>query len=242
MNDPLARLARLLLESDEGATPFCRACENDLAAYVEAELAGDDAAARLPAAATHLASCASCAAAYAELRSLFAAEQAGAFEQPPVPLAIDYGYLERHTPIVEEAPAVEAPKPWRLDELGRLLIQFSVDLLARLAPSPALQPSYLKGATAGLIYSLTGEIPDLDATVRVTPSRGDASSVTVTVEVDVPSRDGWPNLGGTVVRLLRGGEELDTQETDAFGRAVFERVPMEALAELVVEIQAARAT
>jgi hypothetical protein len=66
--------------------------------------------------------------------------------------------------------------------------------------------------------------------------RQDASFVTVTVEADVPSRDGWPNLAGTRVRLLRRGEEFDAQETDAFGRAVFERVPAEALAELVIEI------
>jgi hypothetical protein len=127
-----------------------------------------------------------------------------------------------------------------VDELGRLLIQFSAGLLARLAPSPALQPSYLKGPAAALTYSLTGEIPDLDTTVRVTPLRQDTSSVTVTVEVDVPSRDGWPNLGGTAVRLLRGGQELGSQETDPFGRAVFERVPAEALAELTIEIQAER--
>ena len=33
---------------------------------------------------------------------------------------------------------------WRLDALGRLVIQFSADLLRSLA-APALQPGYLKG-------------------------------------------------------------------------------------------------
>lgn len=238
MSDPFARLARQLLPSEAPATPFCPACENDLPAYVEAELAGDDASARFPAVAAHLVSCAACAEAYGELRSLFAAEQAGAFEQPPAPLAVDYGYLER-----DRAPSVEpAARPWRLDALGRLIIQLSADLLARLAPPPALQPGYLKGESAGRGYSLTGEIPDLNAVVRVIPSRADAALVAVAVEVDVPSRDGWPNLGGIGVRLLRGEEEIERQETDAFGHAVFARVAAGELAGLSLEIDAQRET
>lgn len=238
MSDPLARLARQLLQSEAPVTPFCRARENDLSAYVEAELTGDDAAARFPAVAAHRASCAACAEAYGELRSLFAAEQAGAFEQPPTPLAIDYGYLTQNpAPVVEQTA-----QPWRIDALGRLIIQFSADLLARLTPPPTFQPSYLKGEPAGLAYALTGEIPDLNAVARVIPSQTDASLVAVAVEVDVPSRDGWPNLGGTVVRLRRGETEIEWQETDAFGHAVFERVAAEWLAELVIEIEAARQT
>jgi hypothetical protein len=79
-------------------------------------------------------------------------------------------------------------------------------------------------------------IDDLQATITVEDMRADPAYCTVTVEADIPSRGGWPNLAGTEVMLKRGELELDTQRTDAHGEVVFEGIATDDLAHLVVEI------
>ena len=59
----------------------------------------------------------------------------------------------------------------------------------------------------------------------------------VIVEVSIPSRGGWPNLADTNVTLKRDDLELETQLTDAFGKAVFEGICTDDLAHLVFEIK-----
>ena len=247
----------------------CQACQAGLAAFVEAELDGQAAAGLFPIVAKHLETCVTCRQEYIELKSLFTSERQGGFEQPPVPAAFDFGYLqigpfseersnltpqdpaafdfdypqigpfsEERSNLTPENPA--ARQPWRLDTLGRLVIQFSVDLLRSLQP-PALQLSYLKGdAPASLNYALTDQIDDLNVRISVEPSRRDPQRTSVEVEVDIPSRGGWPNLAGSTVTLRRGAEQLlEEQETDAFGKASFEDVSAEDLPLLVFEIAVA---
>ena len=163
---------------------------------------------------------------------------------PQDPAAVDFDYpqigpfSEERSNLTPENPA--ARQPWRLDTLGRLVIQFSVDLLRSLQP-PALQLSYLKGdAPASLSYALTDQIDDLIVRISVEPSRRDPQRTSVEVEVDIPSRGGWPNLAGSAVTLRRGAEQLlEEQETDAFGKASFEDVSAEELPLLVFEIAVA---
>ena len=124
-----------------------------------------------------------------------------------------------------------------MNALGRLVIQFSADLLSALQP-PALQPGYLKGnAPSSLSYALTDQIDDLNVRIHVEASRRDPQTATLEVEVDIPSHGGWPNLAGSAVILRRGPDELiDEQETDAFGKVSFEDVRAEDLPLLVFEI------
>ena len=224
----------------------CQACLADLAAYVEAELDGQPAAELFPAIAKHLETCVACRQEHGELNSLFTSDRQGRFEQPPTPAAFDFGYLqigpfsEERSNLTATASSREpapARQPWRLDTLGRLVIQFSVDLLRSLQP-PALQLSYLKGdAPASLNYALTEQIDDLNVRISVEPSRRDPQRTSVEVEVDIPSHGGWPNLAGSTVTLRRGAEQLmEEQETDAFGKALFEDVSVEDLPLLVFEI------
>jgi hypothetical protein len=158
-----------------------------------------------------------------------------------MPGAFDFGYLQIGPFFGERSnlsPAnPPASQPWRLDTLGRLVIQFSTDLLRSLQP-PLLQPSYLKGdAPAALNYTLTDQLDDLNVRINVEPSRRDPQQTSVEVEVDIPSRGGWPNLAGNTVTLRRGAEQLpEEQETDAFGKALFEDVSVEELPLLVFEI------
>ena len=215
----------------------CQACQAGLAAYVDAELAGQPAAGLFPAVSEHLTTCAACRLELAELRSLLELERQGRLEQPPVPGEFDFGYLQIG-PFAEERS--NRSGGWRMNALGRLVIQFSADLLSALQP-PTLQPGYLKGsAPSSLSYDLTDQIEDLNVRIHVEASRRDPQTATLEVEVDIPSHGGWPNLAGSAVILRRGPDELiDEQETDAFGKVTFEDVRVEDLPLLVFEIAVA---
>ena len=248
---------RAILEAVFDEAPLaepCQACQAGLAAYVDAELAGQPAAGLFPAVSEHLTTCAACRLELAELRSLLELERQGRLEQPPVPGEFDFGYLQIG-PFAEErsnldigdsqiGPFAEERSNrsggWRMNALGRLVIQFSADLLSALQP-PTLQPGYLKGsAPSSLSYDLTDQIEDLNVRIHVEASRRDPQTATLEVEVDIPSHGGWPNLAGSAVILGRGPDELiDEQETDAFGKVTFEDVRVEDLPLLIFEIAVA---
>lgn len=79
-------------------------------------------------------------------------------------------------------------------------------------------------------------IEDLEVTVTVAVKRGDPNHCTVTVQASIPSRGGWPNLAGTEVILKQDELIIETQTTNAYGRAVFEGITTEQLAQLTFEI------
>jgi hypothetical protein len=207
----------------------CATCQADLAAYIDAELDGQPAADLFPMVAAHLPACANCQQVYGELQSLLTAEWRGRFELPPVPAAFDFAYLPAENQAVTRAA-------WRLDKLGRLVIQLTADLL-RSRQGPTWQPGYLKSGRAPVLdYRLAGEVDDLNVHITAEPAPRDPQRLTVAVAVDIPSRGGWPNLAGSLVTLRRGDEVVEEQETDAFGKAVFEGVPVQDLPDLVFEI------
>lgn len=233
MTTQIHSILRALLEEDTPASPDCAWCASQLAAFVDVELTSNDAKARFPAVAAHLDQCLACQQAYQELLTLLALEQAGDFVAPPVAPSFDFGYLPRRP-----APRPTQPpgRPWRLDDLGRLVIQFTAELLAGLQ-GPLLQPAFLKGdAPVALTYELTGQIDDLDVRINAEPQRRNPQRLTVEVAVDIHSRGGWPHLAGSVVTLRRGADLIDEQETDAFGKVVFDNVPAADLPLILFEI------
>ena len=95
----------------------------------------------------------------------------------------------------------------------------------------------MKGdAPAALTYQLAGQIDDLDVRISAEAQRRDPQLLTLEVAVDIPSRGGWPHLAGSVVTLRRGADLIDEQETDAFGKAVFDNVPTADLPLILFEI------
>lgn len=208
----------------------CAACQAGLPAYIDAELDGRPAAELFANAAGHLVTCTDCQQEYTALKHLLRLERQGQLEQPPVEGVFDFAYLPA-------APTAPAALPWRLDDLGRLVIQFTADLLRSLQ-GPAWQPAYLKsGRAPALDYRLTGEVADLNVHITAEPAPGDPQQLIVEVGVDIPSRGGWPNLAGNLVTLRRStGDVIEVQETDAFGKVVFEHVPAAELPYLAVEV------
>lgn len=222
-------ILRALFEEEALPTPDCGPCQDQLAAYIDAELSGSDAAATFPSVFAHLVECATCSAAYDELAALLALEHSGKLAAPPVTAKFNFTFLP--------APAAQPTSPfWRLDSLGRLIVQFSEELVRSLQ-GPALQPSYLKGdAPQPLTIAVDDEVDDLAVRISAEPARRNVQLYGVEVDVDIPSRGGWPNLAGSVVTLSIEDAEFDRQETDAFGKALFENVPADALPGLIFTV------
>jgi hypothetical protein len=214
----------------------CTECEALLPDYVQAQQSGQGKEARWQPIATHLASCPHCVEERAELEMLVKEAFVGGEKRPLRAPAPDLSFLE---PTRTGKPA--APQPWRLDELGRLLVEFTDDLLCSLL-LPARRPAYalagLKSSTPGMLFELPIQAPDADlgVTIRAEGERAASDHCTLCVQVDIPSRGGWPHLAGTEVTLKQPGHEPAQEWTDAYGEAIFDGIPVENLAGLVIEV------
>lgn len=228
------------LNADEEDRLTCQECEDRLPDYLQAETEGHADEARWRPVAFHLKTCPHCSTTYAALADLAAlAYGEGGVEPPHYPVP-ELPFL----PTKKAKPPQPAKVPWHLDELGRLIIELSTELVHAFQPPPAFQPAY---ATARLKsdrpqrtlcqLSLNEAVEDLEITITAEEIRGDTTRCTVMVEVDIPSRGGWPHLADTEVTIKRGKEELDRQLTDAFGKAVFKGIATDDLARLVFEIK-----
>lgn len=233
-----SRIGHLIraLTTDEEDSLTCKECEDHLPDYLQAEREGQAHEERWRAVALHLATCPHCSAEYATLLDLVALAYGEQGVEPPRYPVPELSFLRP-----DRLPQ-PFHIPWRLDELGRLIIELSAELL-RALQSPAYQSAY---ATAGLksdkssrtlcLLSLKEAVKDLEVTITAEETRDDPTRCTVIVEVNIPSRGGWPNLADTEVVLKRDERELETQRTDAFGEAVFEAIATDDLAHLVFEI------
>lgn len=213
----------------------CAECEALLPDYVQAQQIGCGEEARWQPVAAHLASCPHCAAAQADLEALLGlafGERIMTRVQTPAP---DLAFLR---PTSAPPPA---PRPWRLDELGRLIVELT-DALLEAVQAPPRQPAYalagLKSDAPGTLFTLPIPVPeaDLDVTIQAARARAAPDRCTLYVQVDIPSRGGWPHLAGTEVTLVQPEGDPLQEWTDAYGEAVFEGVPVEKLGGLVIEV------
>ena len=228
----LGHLAQALnIEEEDQLT--CQVCEELLPEYLRAETVEEAGEARWHYVTLHLKTCPSCSEAYATLLDLTELAFEEETEEPSYHPAPDLSFLPKKEP---------PPIPWHLDELGHLIVEFSADLLRALQP-PAYQPAYAPVRTKSdpsrrtlCQLSLKEAVEDLELTIVAEETREDPAYCTVMVEVDIPSRGGWPNLADTEVTIKRDNNEIETQLTDAFGKAIFEGVVTDELGQLVVEI------
>lgn len=224
------------LTTDEKDRLTCPECQDLLPDYLQAEAEGQAHAPRWRQVAFHLKTCPHCSEEYATLSDLIELAYGEQGVEPPHYPVPDLSFLR---PVRLPQPV---GIPWRLDELvGRLIIEFSAELLRALQP-PAYQPAYAtirrKSEKSRTLCQLVLKeaVKDLEVTITAEETRDDPSHCTVIVQVHIPSRGGWPNLADTEVVLKRDERELETQLTDAFGEAVFEGIATDDLAHLVFEI------
>ncbi|NJN66066.1 MAG: hypothetical protein HC884_04785 [Chloroflexaceae bacterium] len=225
----VGHLVRALLIPEEDQLT-CEECQDELPEYVQVQEEGRATAPRWRPVALHLDLCPHCTEMYGELRDLVTFAESEQGENPPAYPTFSMPFLQSTTP---------QKRTWRLDDLGRLIIAFSADLL-RTLPPPAQQAAAgaksAAGAGTAREFALTNEIDDLNVKITMEPVKNDPAHCTVTVSVDIPSRGGWPNLADTGVILKRDESEIATEYTDAFGTAVFEEVATADLEHLVIEI------
>ncbi len=133
-----------------------------------------------------------------------------------------------------EAPAQPARAPDRhwLFEAGRLVIQFSENLLATLG-----QPALAGAARGRLLYRYVqepGSVADLDVSIEVYAEDAARIHARVRVGVDVPSRGPLDQTGSLVA--LRADDVSLQGETDESGCVDFGPIPLAALPRLRIEI------
>jgi hypothetical protein len=173
----------------------------------------------------HLAVCTVCRAELEELSILTSAAYSDQIAAAPAYPAPDLTFLR--------AAQVRAhDPPWLLDEVGRLVVQFSAMLLKTLRP-PALA-----GAARGqFLYRYVqdpGSVDDLEVTIEVFAEDTRQERGRVRVAVDVPSRGPFDQSGSQVV--VRADEQAWQGETDEAGCVDFAPIPLAALPRLKVEI------
>ncbi|RIK38368.1 MAG: hypothetical protein DCC55_21360 [Chloroflexi bacterium] len=214
----------------------CRACQDALLDYIDAQTTQQAVGAEFTAVEQHLERCPACADAYRELMELTTLAYAANLPTPKRLPTFDFAALEQRASSVTH-------KPYWWDEFGRMILEFSADLLALWQP-PALAPAYsgLKaGEAAPILARFTIEEHERDliatVTIRAEGAEGEnAGRCAIEVAVEIPSRGGWPNLADIPVMLKRGDEPLARSFTDAFGKVQFTGIARGDLPQLSIEV------
>jgi hypothetical protein len=94
MQSNIKSLLQSIFDQDMAEPPKCQSCQNELHAYIEAELDGEDVATLFPEIAHHLDECQECQQAYDELQALLVKDRQGELAMPPVEPDFDFSYLE----------------------------------------------------------------------------------------------------------------------------------------------------
>ncbi|MEZ4708622.1 MAG: hypothetical protein R3A44_15550 [Caldilineaceae bacterium] len=206
-----------------------------LYAYIEAELDELNAGLMFPEVQRDLASNRALQQAYGELRDLLAMEREDRLVEPPIMPSFDFSYLAQ-----QPAPAALLEKSWNLDRVGRLVIEFTSELLQSIRPLD-LQPALVKSGHSSNTdkmyhYVLKEQITDLNVEIGVKPDQTNPRQCYVAAWVGIPSREGWPNWKNSRVEMKIGPKVVQSQMTDAFGRILFDPIDLADLPQLTFEV------
>jgi len=244
-----------MIGPEMGQSP-CHQNQEEFVVYIEAEQDGLNGAIEYPELHAQLQSCNSCYRLYTEVKELLEIVQRDTLVEPPVkadfvlPVSIDSVEMasafekrghdgialeEPTTTFIDTSAQVQKEQDahavlWTFNRMGQLLVALSADLLNSFQPSP--QTSYLKTTVRELFTIQSPNIADdLTVTISAHTVRRNPEQCTLAITADIPSRNGWPNLGGTTVTLLLEEEEAATELTDAFGTVVFTEIACTSLAK-----------
>lgn len=216
----------------------CSQCQDQLPDYHQAVMDGQSDESRWRPVSLHLAVCPHCGAMYTNFTDLINMANEDEGTEPsyyPVP-RLDF--LRRK----KSRSLQSITMLWRLVEVGHLVVQFSTELvhgLTPLVPQPAYIARQKSSLSSAILYQfiLKDAIENLKVTMTVEQEHDNPDRCRVIAEVNIPSRGGWPNLGGIVVILSRDEQVLETQMTDNFGEAVFEGIAIADISHLTFDIK-----
>ncbi|MCB0098629.1 MAG: hypothetical protein KDE46_23005, partial [Caldilineaceae bacterium] len=127
---------------------------------------------------------------------------------------------------------------WRLADWHRMVVTFSDQFITAIQPAA---PRYATLRAVGdKLFQIDSQdlAADLTVTIAGRPQRNDSGQCVISVDAQIPSRGGWPNLAGTNVTLWVNEKVVATRQTDAFGQAVFDGVPRDDLGHMQVSVEA----
>lgn len=217
---------------------LCNIYEEAILAYAEVVQEGLPLSRSMAMVQEHLLQCASCRQVYEESKAIYALG-----DEPPIPPSVQLPKFDlSFLPSPQCENSVEEAKHrwrnWAMDNLGRLVIEFSTQLLDTVQPMPQL--AFAKsgpGQANKSLFELTiDEYDDLLVKIEGKQNRSQPEDCDLAISVDIPSRGGWPMLGGTHVALRRGDLPLDSVETDAFGQANVTNIKQADLPKLVITV------
>lgn len=233
-------MREVLGEAATTAFPAERPEVEALLVYIEAELAGRDAACAYPQTALALSQSALWQQEYASIKTFLVWEAQGPLTQPPRPPRFDFSYLPAPASVSAPASPLLPELSWYWAQLGYLVVELS-DAVARALQPAQPQPAQsftraAQGAANAYHFSLENQLADLNFRLTIEREQSVGDQCQVIVEADIPSRGGWPNLADTIVNLKQADTVVQSRLTDAFGRAVFPAVAINQLPTLQVEV------
>jgi len=220
----------------------CDACQARLFDYVSTQIGGEDPRARFADVALHLDRCERCAEVYAALFEAETLAIAGALPMPQDPPALDVALLDDPGPTRSAGDVAALVGRAIRRAAGSLVLRLDPDLLRAMGStlsSPALQPvrSHAHGRRYNQLLQRLEPSPEWPHQLSIWRDNDHPDRVLVSVKLHVPGR-AWPDLEGLTVALAFD-DGRHTVLTDAWGEAVFEDVPLSALAALEVTLDQA---
>ncbi len=223
-----------VLLTDETDVLTCEKCLDQLPDYLQSKMDGAGGAPQWHEVSLHLATCPYCAIELAELSQLVALSNSNQLRELPRYPVPDLSFLH---PKDTKSTSLTDNIIWRLDELGRLLIDLSDDLIRAFQLS-AQQLAPVKSTSSRILCALTlaQAVEDMEVEILAEEERRDPIHCKVSITINMPSRGGWPNLAGSEVMIKEGEQELGTKITDAHGTAVFRKIATDSLPDLTFTI------
>lgn len=202
-----------------------------LAAYAMVAVLGKDAEAAYPVVAAHLEQCVVCSSELRELMELTRVAYTGEVQVARVYPQPKLDFLQ-----LQHAPEQNTARPWSVDALGRLVVQFSQPLLE------LLRQKSLAGAMRGQqLYHYvqeSGSLQDVNVTIDVFAENAVRGPGHVRVVVEVFSLSPLDQGGSRVI--VRAGDDVWQGETDETGSVDFAPVPLDIIPVMRVEIDPRR--
>jgi hypothetical protein len=233
MPKELRDLLAALYNAEATETPACRACLDELSAFIDAELDGENAPVRFPKVVEHLASCEACQQEYREMKQLLALERTGELVEPPVASSFDFSYLDS---VPDPDPdlyqmSVRGGFAWfergtdRLRQLRIFLATWETGQTATPALSGLMRVEGEEVPTVQTLHVIPEGV-GLDATFTVKPDA--PIEGLCQVEVTIAVQDHFGDFSGTQVTLL-WDDTARSGVTNALGEVTFAGLPCAAL-------------